>query len=277
MRMRRPSPATVVALVALMLSAGGTVTAGVLVTSADIRDNTIRSADIHDEALNSRDVGNGAVGGVDVANNSLTGADVQESSLGRVPVANRLDGLDSTQFVRKTDPRTGHFSCAGIAFESSSDEADYTLDIALKFGEGPVPALFRCSATIPDGARVTEVSFSVKDTHASEDNECSMWRTNMTTAIGTEVAMADELTTTGAPADVRLIDTTIERAVIDNNRYSYFLQCWVGTDDATGLYGAIVTYTTTAGQAAGRPAVEVSTDRGGASSTDRAGQLRTGN
>jgi hypothetical protein len=173
--------------------------------------------------------------------------------------------------VRTTDSFTRHFSCAGTAFESSSSTAGYSLDVALKFGEGPVPALFRCSVTIPDGARVTEVSFSVKDTHASEDDECSMWRTNMTTTIGAETAMADELATSGAPADVRLIDTTIEHAVIDNDRYSYFLQCRVGTDDATGLYGAIVTYTVTAGQVAGRPAVEPATDSGGASSTDHAG------
>jgi hypothetical protein len=72
---------------------------------------------------------------------------------------------------------------------------------------------------------VTEVSFAVKDTHASEDDECSMWRTNMATAIG----------------------------------------------DATGLYGAIVTYTVTARQV-GRLAAEPATDNGGASSTDPAGQ-----
>jgi hypothetical protein len=242
MTIRRPSPATVVALVALALSAGGTVTAGELVTSADIKDDTIRSADIHDETVHSRDVRNGALGGTDVADDSLTGADVSEWSLGKVPDADRLDGFDSTQFVRKTDSFTRHFSCAGTGFENSSSAAGYSLDVALKHGTGPAPARFRCSVNIPDGAKVTAVSFSVKDTHASEDDECSMWRTNMTTAIGAETAMADGLTTSGTPADVRLIDTTIEDAVIDNDSYSYFLQCQVGTDNATGLYGAIVTY-----------------------------------
>src|ERR1700754_144379 len=100
MRIRRPSLAMVIALGALVLSAGGTVTAGVLVTSADIRDNTIRSSDIHEETITSRDVDNRALTGVDVATNSLTGADLRESSLSRVPNANRLDGLDSSQLVR---------------------------------------------------------------------------------------------------------------------------------------------------------------------------------
>jgi hypothetical protein len=35
--------------------------------------------------------------------------------------------------------------------------------------------------------------------------------------------------------------------VIDNSRYSYLLACFVGNDVQTGLYGATVTYTVTAG------------------------------
>jgi hypothetical protein len=272
MRMRRPSPATAVAVAALVLSTGGSVTAGVLVTSADIRDNTIRTADLHDEAINSRAIDNGALSGVDVGNNSLTGADVNEWSLGMVPNANRLDGLDSTQFVRKTDSFTRHFSCAGIAFENSNSTSTYSLDVALKVGQGPEPALFRCSVEIPDGATVTAVSFSVKDTDASQDVQCSMWRTNMATAIGAETAMAYDVTTSGMPADVRITDATIDRPVIDNGTFSYFLQCWVGTDDATGLYGAIVTYRVTGRHGVSRQAVEPAPDNNGLSSTDHAGQ-----
>jgi hypothetical protein len=60
----------------------------VLITSADIRNGTIRGIDVR----------NGALGGLDVRNNSLRGADVRESTLIKVPNANRLDGLDSTRF-----------------------------------------------------------------------------------------------------------------------------------------------------------------------------------
>ena len=64
MRIRRPSPAMVVALAALVLGAGGTATAGALITSRAIEDNTIRSADIRDETIGSRDIRNGALSGV---------------------------------------------------------------------------------------------------------------------------------------------------------------------------------------------------------------------
>ncbi len=247
MRMRLPSPAMVMALGALVLSAGGTVTARVLITSADIRDNTIRSADIHDQTIVSRDVGNGALGGVDVARNSLTGADLNESSLSKVPNANRLDGLDSTQFVRKTDAFTRHFSCAGTAWENGMSEVGYSLDGSLKHSDGSFHAVFFCSADIPDGATVTEVSFSVKDSHQSYDADCAMWRTNMKTQVGGTASMAEQVMTHGTPGDVRISDTTINFPVIDNARFSYLLGCWVGADSSIGLYGAVVTYTVSAG------------------------------
>jgi hypothetical protein len=251
MRMRRPSPAMAVAVAALVLTAGGTATAtaGVLITSADLEDNTIRSVDLHDETIGGRDVRNGALSGVDVARNSLTGADVRESSLGMVPDANRLDGVDSTQFVRKAEALTRHLSCAGTAFENAFSWNDYAVDGSLKYGLGTSPfVLFRCSVDVPDGARVTEVSFAVKDTHPTQDVQCSMWRSHMTAAIGDSgPPMAYEVMTSGTPGDVRISDTTIDHPMIDNGKFSYSLQCWVGNDSETGLYGAVVTYRVTGG------------------------------
>jgi hypothetical protein len=247
MRMRRPSAAMVVALMALVLGAGGAVTAGVLITGVDIKDNTIRSADIHDETITSRDVDNGALTGVDVANNSLSGADVNESSLGEVPNANRLDGLDSTQLVRKGESFTRHFSCDGTAWENGLSWKDYTFGGGGKIGTGAFPpTLFICSVHIPDGARVSAVSFSVTDTNATQDNQCSMWRTDLTAVIGnTGPPMAYDVTTSGTPGNVRITDTTIDFPVIDNSRFSYFLSCFVGNDADTGLSGATVAYSVT--------------------------------
>jgi hypothetical protein len=98
-RFRLPSPAMVVAVTALAISVTGNVTAAVLITSADIKDNTIRSVDIR----------NRAVKGIDVKNNSLTGDDVKESTLGQVPSAanattaanaGTLNGLTANQLAR---------------------------------------------------------------------------------------------------------------------------------------------------------------------------------
>jgi hypothetical protein len=91
-----PPPSMAVALGAIVLSVGGNVTAAVLITSAQIKDDTIRSVDVRDDAIK----------GIDVANNSLTGADVHEPTLGMVPSAANaatLDGLSADQLARATN------------------------------------------------------------------------------------------------------------------------------------------------------------------------------
>lgn len=70
-----------VAAALVLASAGGAVGATVI-TSAQIKDGTIRAVDL----------ANGAVNGIKVENGSLTGADIEESSLGPVPSAASLEG-----------------------------------------------------------------------------------------------------------------------------------------------------------------------------------------
>jgi hypothetical protein len=96
----RPSPATVLASIALFVSLGG-VSYGVATGSIDsreIKNNTVRSKDIRNNQVASRDIRNNSVRGRDVRNSSLTGSDVKndslrgsdilETSLGLVPSAN---------------------------------------------------------------------------------------------------------------------------------------------------------------------------------------------
>jgi hypothetical protein len=79
-----PSPAMVVAMIALFVSLGG-VSYGLatgVIDSREIRDNTIRSRDVRNGILTGRDMGRDRVGG---------GA-VKESTLGTVPGASVADG-----------------------------------------------------------------------------------------------------------------------------------------------------------------------------------------
>ena len=71
--------------------------------SANIRDDTLQSRDLKDNAgVKSGDVvndtvrGGGLIGG-DIRSNTLRGPDILESSLGKVPDADTVDGLDSSQ------------------------------------------------------------------------------------------------------------------------------------------------------------------------------------
>jgi uncharacterized protein YjbI with pentapeptide repeats len=240
-RFRLPSPAMVVALGALMLSVGGNVTAAALLTSAGIQDNTIRSVDIRDETIRGRDVDNGSLTGADVRNGRLTGADVNESSLRKVPNADKVDGVDSSRLLRRGQSFTRQFSCAGTTWENASSVSAYTVSGPQKHGQASFPR-FDCNVDIPTGATVTAASFVVRDTSSAGNVSCAMYRTNMTTAIGVQLKMADAMTN-AIVGNVRITDTTIDFPVVDTANFSYSLSCAMGASDAsTGLYGAIITY-----------------------------------
>jgi hypothetical protein len=118
----RPSPAMVVAFVALLAALSGTAVAlpGTnTVDSGDIKQGAVKTKDIANGAVTTKKLKNGAVatkklknGAVNsqkVKDESLTGADINESTLGEVPSANtantagnadRLDNLDSADFLR---------------------------------------------------------------------------------------------------------------------------------------------------------------------------------
>lgn len=71
-----PSPAMIVAIVALVMSLGGSAYA-LVITGKSIRNNTVTGKDIRTKSLRGHDLGGDSVGG---------GA-IKESSLGPVPVA----------------------------------------------------------------------------------------------------------------------------------------------------------------------------------------------
>lgn len=88
---RHPSPAMVLAFIALLAALSGTAIAlpgKNRVDSGDIRQNTIRSGDIRNGNVRNGDLGRNSVTSGKVRNNNLTGADINEGSLGQVPSAN---------------------------------------------------------------------------------------------------------------------------------------------------------------------------------------------
>lgn len=99
LRGRRPSPAMIVALVALFVSLSG-VSYGVatgFIDSREIKNNEVRSIDIRNNEVRTRDLRNNEVRGVDIRNstvqgrdiqlNTVTGEDVKEDTLQKVPSA----------------------------------------------------------------------------------------------------------------------------------------------------------------------------------------------
>jgi len=77
-----PSPAMVVALVALFMALGGSAYA-LVITGASIKNGSVAGRDIKNRSLT----------GKDMAGNRVGGGAIKESSLGPVPSANVSDGL----------------------------------------------------------------------------------------------------------------------------------------------------------------------------------------
>jgi hypothetical protein len=104
---RLPSPALVIACVALFVSLGGVsygLAAGSIdsreiknntIRSKDVRNNTLRTFDIRNNEVRGFDIRNSTIQGRDVAFNTLTGSDISESSLGKVPSATAADTAGS--------------------------------------------------------------------------------------------------------------------------------------------------------------------------------------
>jgi hypothetical protein len=110
---RRPSPALVIALIALFISLSGVaygVATGSIdsreiaqntIRSGDVRNNEVRSRDLRNNEIRTRDLRNNEVRGVDIRNstvqgrevalNTLSGDDIDESRLGKVPSATSAD------------------------------------------------------------------------------------------------------------------------------------------------------------------------------------------
>jgi hypothetical protein len=64
-KIRRPSAATLVAMLALFVASTGTAVAGALITGANIKNNTVSTLDVTNESLTTVDIRNGSLRPID--------------------------------------------------------------------------------------------------------------------------------------------------------------------------------------------------------------------
>ena len=111
---RRPSPALIIAVIALFISLSG-VSYGVatgFIDSREILNNQVRSVDIRNNEIRTRDLRNNEVRGIDIRNstiqsrdiaiNAVRGEDVKEDTLAKVPSALLADSATSASATTRT-------------------------------------------------------------------------------------------------------------------------------------------------------------------------------
>jgi hypothetical protein len=127
---RLPSPALVIACIALFVSLGGVsygVATGFIdsreiknntIRSKDVRNNTLRTFDVRNNEIRGFDIRNSTIQGRDVAFDTITGADVSEGSLGKVPSAGTADSATTAGSVGGVGMRRfNYIAQAGTAFQ----------------------------------------------------------------------------------------------------------------------------------------------------------------
>jgi hypothetical protein len=180
---RRPSPATVIACIALFVALGG-VSYGFATGSIDTReiaDNTVRSKDIRNNNILTRDLRNNDVRGIDVRNNTLRGRDIapnsitddqiDESKLAEVPSAGLLGGRPPASYAAAAQET--------VHLVGAADEPPFQSGFVAEGGDTLAPGFWRDSLgtvhlqgsvtgaggtvfTLPDGYRPTgTVRFAV--------------------------------------------------------------------------------------------------------------------
>ncbi len=168
LRSYRPSHTTVVAYLSLFLVlTGGTA-------FALSGSNTVFSDDITDGEVKNPDIAQNSIGGGKVVNGSLGGLDVNESSLGKVPDADRVDGLDSTVFLRGVsfrhtstpEDRGDAPDCTRLDHPAINDNPDADVVVTHRSGQGPAkPVRVRHSATFDGWVICTEDGSDMAGTH----------------------------------------------------------------------------------------------------------------
>jgi hypothetical protein len=156
---RRPSPAMIIALIALFVSLSG-VSYGVatgFIDSREIKNNEVRSLDIRNNEVRTRDLRNNEVRGIDIRNstvqsrdiaiNAVQGEDVKEDTLAKVPSALLADSATTATSAGSADSVDGlSFRKFAYAGEIGSDFVEVVnfggLRLEARCENAGVPALF---------------------------------------------------------------------------------------------------------------------------------------
>jgi hypothetical protein len=177
---RRPSPAMVIALIALFVSLSG-VSYGVatgFIDSREIKNNEVRSLDIRNNEVRTRDLRNNEIRGIDIRNstvqgrdialNAVTGEDVKEDTLQKVPSALLADTATSATSAGSAG-EVGGIEMRRIAF---TGEAGGSFTEILNFGGlqlearcAPATGLLEIQAnpTAPNGEFASNFNGGVSD------------------------------------------------------------------------------------------------------------------
>jgi hypothetical protein len=265
-RLRAPSPAMVVACIALAIALSGASYAAVTlprnsVGTKQLKTGAVTNAKIHKNAVTGIKVKDSSLTGADIANNSLTGDDVNESTLSGVDAAT-LGGHGAGYFeVASTaaNPQFDAYVASGSAWVDSNSAGRGPI-ILSRFNAPPAPSPTQtCSQPGPASLAAAGIAAAAQDVHLPNGAIISGMvvdygdDANSGAANGTVTLTRMPLFSgSGDQQDVLLATLAAqtagvpftatdglppfnhpEYAVVDNSRYAYTLQAFPQTVSTT--------------------------------------------
>lgn len=255
---RGPSPAMVVACIALAVALSG-----VSYAASHLTRNSVGTAHLKNGAVTAAKIKANAVNGAKVANNSLTGADINESTLQGVD-AGTVGGIEPDDIIVKTPDHTDAFVASGgtwvdrdgagrdhVAASLGSSTQICTLTGASTAGNASAYQ----DIHLPQDAQITEIVAEYVDDAASTaaNGTVSLVRQPLFSEQGAAqleiftAALAQ--TGTGAAAGLAAVGTdqspagnNFANAVVDNKRYAYQLHANPGTLSGVAFCSVRVSY-----------------------------------
>ena len=141
--------------------------------------------------------------------------------------------------------QTRSASCAGVNFYPPDNDTGYGM-----IGTGRVltdygtSRTFTCAIGLPTGAVVTSVQLTlqVPPPGSSGTRKCGLERVGLSASNAPQAVVMGRVAnsdTLAHPGLVRLTDSTISHATVDNRRYAYYVQCQLYADLGFPSYGRI--------------------------------------
>lgn len=234
LRIRRPSPAMLVACVALVFAMAGTTWAvtslptnsvgtAQLRTSAvtntklapasvgneKLRSNSVTDDKVAPNAITGSDVKDGWLKGIDLKTNTLTGAQISESKLGTVPTASRANAVTGLTFLK-----SAHLS-------EGSDEAGAPMTVLGTRGDLTIYG--KCFKDTDGTSTDARIYFSVAAGHTAVYNTGAAGYVTSTTPEPQRVLQTAKATT----------------GTVDGGGTSAIFRATTGTTTISGLIGDV--------------------------------------
>jgi hypothetical protein len=263
-RLRAPSPAMVVACIALAIALSGAGYAAVKLPA-----NSVGAKQLKKNAVTSIKVKASAINGAKVANNSLTGDDINESTLQGVNAAT-LGGKSASDFAANESGQSRSYMVSGAAWVDANSTGR-NLIVLTRTAAAPNPSVTEActqpgaaaqpggsqsgngfaaafqSIHLPQGAAITGmvVDYGDDPTVTTANGTLTLTRIPIFSSDGTTgdilIGTLADRTPAGSPAvvtDGLPPFNHPEFAIVDNTKYSYVLQAFPTVPATTTLAAA---------------------------------------